>query len=530
MHSGQPASASRYFLKGINWKLLVFLILVLNVKLVVKFAALGLFFLLLPKKLKENFSWKNPQVPLFYPLIIGIAILGYFVYRGFDSQNYTIAFLLGLAIWGACMLASVQVKQLVTSSKIEEVHCTLIVFFLLNALASFFQYAAIIIETGALNAYRYQGDHQKYFINTGDYIKGITFDTSTTNAILSSLGLIYFLFKRSYRMMFLCMATLLLTASNITVGLMIACFVGLMIIGTDRNQKSLIVVCIALVVIFFGKITPHNSDYVATKMESYLGIPKPETGESQKKTDTDAKTSIARNYLDSISKEAVPELTVAAAAVNPAELPVYKKPALPKVDIHSDPYQFKDDTTIARKELIELAQQDSTSYPEDIPGKITAMRQSLHYLLEHPVEIPLGHGMGKFSSKLAFKSSGLSFAGGYPARFVHVDTAFRQNHLDLYSYFFSRHPQFHSVVNSPNSVYDQMTGEYGLTGLAAFGLFYLGFFVKRYRKLSYGLPLLLMMASFFFIDYWFEQLSVVIIFELLVFLNLKEREAIEKQS
>ena len=30
------------------------------------------------------------------------------------------------------------------------------------------------METGTLNPYTYQGDYQKYFINTGDYIKGIT--------------------------------------------------------------------------------------------------------------------------------------------------------------------------------------------------------------------------------------------------------------------------------------------------------------------------------------------------------------------
>jgi hypothetical protein len=46
--------------------------------------------------------------------------------------------------------------------------------------------------------------------------------------------------------------------------------------------------------------------------------------------------------------------------------------------------------------------------------------------------------------------------------------------------------------------------------------------LKSYRKLSYGLPLACILFSLFFIDYWFEQLSIVILFELLLLLDKKE--------
>ena len=41
-------------------------------------------------------------------------------------------------------------------------------------------------------------------------------------------------------------------------------------------------------------------------------------------------------------------------------------------------------------------------------------------------------------------------------------------------------------------------------------------------QLGQSAPLLALLLGFFFMDYWFEQLSIVVLFELLLFLNLKE--------
>jgi len=133
-----------------------------------------------------------------------------------------------------------------------------------------------------------------------------------------------------------------------------------------------------------------------------------------------------------------------------------------------------------------------------------------------------GAGMGNFSSKLAFRATGLGFAGGYPAKYVYINPGFFANHLDLYLNFFSKNSGQHSLTNSPYAVYDQLLGEYGLLGLFAFLFYYLFFFAKHYKKLTYGLPLLLLLIPVLFIDYWFEQLSVIVFFELLLLLNIKE--------
>ncbi|MEN0055567.1 MAG: hypothetical protein AAGC65_17955, partial [Mucilaginibacter sp.] len=104
---------------------------------------------------------------------------------------------------------------------------------------------------------------------------------------------------------------------------------------------------------------------------------------------------------------------------------------------------------------------------------------------------------------------------------------FLVNHLDLYLNYFSKSSGSHSLTNSPFSVYDQILAEYGLIGLLVFSIYYLGFFAKHYQKLTYGIPILFLMMAVLFTDYWFEQLSVMVFFELLLLLNIKETQTLE---
>jgi hypothetical protein len=148
--------------------------------------------------------------------------------------------------------------------------------------------------------------------------------------------------------------------------------------------------------------------------------------------------------------------------------------------------------------------------------------QTVNLLHQHPVKALIGDGMGNFSSKLAFRVSGLGLAGGYPQKYVYLNPDFLKNHLDIYLNYFSKKTDFHTLSNRPDSVYDQLLAEYGLLGFAAFVICYLGFFLRHYKKLSYGLPILLIVLAVFLIEYWFEQLSILLFFELLLLLNIKE--------
>jgi O-antigen ligase len=133
-----------------------------------------------------------------------------------------------------------------------------------------------------------------------------------------------------------------------------------------------------------------------------------------------------------------------------------------------------------------------------------------------------GTGIGNFSSKLAFRATAMNVTGSYPAKFAYINDDFKLNHLDLYAYYFAGKDDFHSVVNSPDSTYDQLLSEYGLAGLFSFACFYIAFFVQKLTRNASTIPLILLMLGVFFIEYWFEHLSVIVFFELLLFVNIKE--------
>lgn len=523
--------------KSIDWKLLAFLVLFLNVKLVVKLAAIVLIYLF-RFNFQFRFRTQHSRLPLFYLVIILIGLINFLLLAGSSSINYYIVCFAGLCLWILCLLAMQQVKLAVEKQSVQVIHRTIIAFFILNAMVSLGIYFVIVYKTGAINPYLYQGEYQKYFIGTGDYIKGISFDTSNTNSVLNAFGVIYFLSKKNSLMMVLCMAILLLTGSNITNLLLGVCLLFIFIFQSDRDKKSLIIICFLLLIVFLAKVSPQNNQYVSNILEEYVGKQKIEEAQNSSVpvwlrpdsilTPIEQKQKTAVLYLDSLS--------AARIKIEPkpaAHTAVYHaRPAIPTPDINSDPYQHKSEPTRVKKDMMTfvMSHEDELPFssrkikPPILPGKIIAWKQTLHYFIQHPFKLITGTGIGNFSSKLAFKSTGLNIAGGYPQKYIYLNDAFVKNHLDLYLYFFTKDDGLHSITNNPNSVYDQLISEYGLAGIAAFFIFYVGFFIKRKKYLTYGIPLLLFLSGMFFVDYWFEQLSVVVFFELLMFLNIKESE------
>ena len=526
---------------NINWQLLVFLVLFLNVKLLVKIAAVVLLYCLRPR-LRFGFHWKNPRLPLFYPLIIGLALLNAVFNQLIFQKSYLFVLLFGVGIWMLCLLTAHQIKSIVTTTDTAVIYRTLTVFFLLNAGVSAIQYLRIVLETGAVNPFRYQGMYQKYFISTGDYIKGLSFDTSTTNAVLNAFGAVFFLYTRNWLLLLVCTCTLLVTGSNLVNVVLYATFLLLFFFRSTRDQKSMMVVCGALLAVFVTKISPQNNQYVINGLEKIFRVHPKEKTRLAKETDVrnlpDAaltleqrKEKIALVYLDSL-RSVVAKRIARQATVNPGFATKYiwsEKLTIPEPSIHSAPFQSRNDTSAFRRELLQLMASNPTFYRQDLqyeqaalPGKLLAALQTGTYLRGHPQQLLTGTGLGNFSSKMAFKATALQFAGGFPKQLAYINPVFSVNHLSLYTHFFSKRANAHSITNTPNSVYDQLLGEYGLPGFTGFLLFYIGFFAKHYKKLTYGLPLLFLLLNFLLIDYWFEQLSIIVLFEVLLFLNIKE--------
>jgi hypothetical protein len=286
-------------------------------------------------------------------------------------------------------------------------------------------------------------------------------------------------------------------------------------------------------VIFLAKVSPQNNHYVNKSLANIFHI-KGETPAKDKfllpiskepdsaLTAEERKEKVAILYLDSLynlRREKQKPITTQTVSF-----------VIPTPDINAAFFQHKSIATPVDDDMFQFIHTHSAKLPMSshpdyqpkLPGKIIAWEQIFNYFRHHSFRIITGLGTGKFSSKLAFRTTGLNIAGGYPAKFIYMDDAFFYNHLDLYLYYFTREDGAHSIINSSDSVYDQLLSEYGLLGLSAFFIFYTGFFIKKVKQLTYGVPLLFLLMGIFFVGYWFEQLSIVIVFELLLFLNMKE--------
>jgi hypothetical protein len=140
----------RQFLKKVDWKLLVFLLLLLNVKLVIKLAAILMVYAW-RFNFKFGYSFKNSRLPVFYPAIILIAVLNAFVFNRTEDPNYIFSFITGLGFWMACILGGHQLKLFIEKNSTEVITSTLTLFFLTNCIFSAGTLLLIILKTGSWN-------------------------------------------------------------------------------------------------------------------------------------------------------------------------------------------------------------------------------------------------------------------------------------------------------------------------------------------------------------------------------------------
>lgn len=530
----------QYQLSKIDWKLLLFLLLVVNVKLYVKLAGVIIIFILRPG-FTRLFRLKRLQIPLFYPVIIVFSLLQLLARPSHLNADYLPIFLAGAGFWFISFLILIQIRFAIEVNEPEKLHRTITVFFLINALFSICTLLFIMAETGSLNPYSYQGLNQKYFIGTGDYIRGISFDSATTNSIINASGVIYFLVRKKNIWAVICMLCLLLCGSNFINAVMAVLLIGILVFYRNKLLKSMAVVCMAIMVCFVVRIFPSNHNYMTNYVYhqfyklSRQGITTETTPGVVSKEDR--KLVLAQRYLDSIATIELWEKRKNDPTANLTKAD--SSFVVRKADIHSAPYQRNRDTPLSRKMLIHetyLLYGDSSIFGElpeykRWPGKLIAYRQTLGLLRSDLRYLFFGAGPGNFSSRLAFKASGINtFAGSFPKKFAHIDTLFKYNHLRTYLYYRTKDEEKHSLLNFPNSVYNQLAAEYGLPGIILFLVFYIGFFFRHYRKLSYGIPLLIFFLVVFAADYWFENLSIVILFELLMLLDLHTAGSISKKE
>ena len=162
-----------------------------------------------------------------------------------------------------------------------------------------------------------------------------------------------------------------------------------------------------------------------------------------------------------------------------------------------------------------------------VARKLSAHLQTLSYATSGPKELLLGAGMGNFSSRLAFLTAG-EYVDWFPSALIYRHELFTQSHFSLWNdeILSANIIGLDGTINQPFSVYNQLIGEYGLLGCMLFVVFYLGFFLRRWKLL---LPtqkaLFFFMLGFLFLDYWFEYFSTLVVFEWIMLLSMRSQRA-----
>jgi ABC-type multidrug transport system fused ATPase/permease subunit len=503
----------------INIQLLIFLILFLNVKFVVKVVAI-LFILLWYRNWAWGFSFKKSRLPLFYLAILILEFFKYlFVTRNF-GLNYGLVFCMGMLQWTMSLLAIHHLKLVIEQDSPTKVHNTIKAFFILNGLVSLFFLLLLVFHPTSLAYWGHGREISFGSPSAGDTILGITFDTSTVNATINCLGLIYFLYKRDIPYAVMCMIVTVLCTSNVTFLLIFAVLFLMVVTVRSKQLRLRVLVALLAMPLCYLVVSRSNREYIRNYfVQLYI---------MNKDTSLAARTTTVEK-VDSITGKVT--LVETPAPISPGAYAVNKgdlKTAFSNlVTVTKSPAHKESSSRIDSIEKGRI--NDSSIYPvisetvyRSKPGKLISFIQTYAYLKMNARHLLLGSGMGNFSSKLAFRVSGENITGTYPEKYRYIAPEFRYNHLKTYQFYAHSDASKHSVLNFPFSVYNQLLGEYGLIGAALFGLLYLGYFAMKYRRLSYGRYMMIILLGFFLMEFWFELFSLVVVFELFLLLNIRE--------
>jgi|GEM_PF-1719443 len=155
------------------------------------------------------------------------------------------------------------------------------------------------------------------------------------------------------------------------------------------------------------------------------------------------------------------------------------------------------------------------------PRKVISFVETYKHGTSNVPRFLFGSGPGNFSSRTAFVLGG-EYVSWLPEKFIYRSPDFSANHFQLWNKKVLAIPYNDGTANQPFSLYNQLFGEYGIIGLFMFVIFYLGYYIKKYYSLTYGKYILIFMLLIFIMDYWFEYLSVVVLFEFFMLLQTKE--------
>ena len=515
-----------YSFSKIDWVFLLFLVGTVNFKIYVKLFAI-LSYLLFVIYRKYQFPKEKTSVVNFYFLIPLIGLIAPLTELSSINPVYWLGYTLGLLQWLAAGAAFYLIYTTIKNKSSECMLKTVDAFFIFNIIYSLVQLVFIMIAAHSFMPYWDWDPSEKYGASTGDHLHGILGGNSITNAAIFVLAAVYYLRSERLLLSLLSILIVLLCTSNISIFILLFGLAMLFTFTNRRQQRKHILICFVFIFAFYPFLSPVNIEYIQTIYKTVTSkLPRWKSGTS----DLTAEDSLY--YMDSL-KYGIYRLP---KGINILKLSVDEKS--PENNIRQLKL-FKENNehfrNLKNKQELVLDSDIVRStfhhlyglYPSQAPikysskiGKVYTLKQTLGFLRTNVKNGLFGAGTGRFSSKLALKMTGLGLQGKYPDKAVYASLPFLEYHFYTILYFLSRDISQHSALNFPNSVYNQIAGEYGLLGIAAFILLYVGFFWKQRKRSKNVLYLLVVALLFFNFDYWFEMMSFTVIFELLILLDI----------
>lgn len=471
-------------LKKLCLPLLCFLLIFTVDKIVLKFAGIALVFILNPD---FSFKQKIKQIPLFYIFIILIEIIKFFLLNKDFSKAHFATLAVGCIFWLLAFLALYQVNSLLQKEKKKTIDNTLLVFFIISTAVSLFQLLWAMIHSGSINPYT--SGNEIYGTSTGDRIKGLFLGPCYINMMINCFFLFYFLFRNQFWYAFLAVVVIAITTSNfaniVLAGVLLACLV----LKKGRKIKFAIIGYFSFLFVFYMLVSPSNFDYL---LKTVFG-----------------------------DKKQQQELVAYQHEVNKASNDSTSRP----VKIEYDPARVDkllNDTSLANKPDSTALINEHSQY-----GKLIAFKETYHYITSGVKPFIFGAGIGSYSSFLAERMSKVNQQEGsrlFTYMPEYIAPTFEKDHYKIFKTVYGLPKVFHSIKHFPNSFLNQLFGEYGILGALLFFFTYVLFFLKRFKSLTYGRYLLLLLGGFLLFDYLFEYLSVVTFFELFLLKDIRDTQ------
>ncbi len=492
---------------SVSLPLLLFLTGIIYVKLYLKLAAVVLYagYLLYNR---YSFPVKAGRPLLFYLLIIPAGLLASLLNDPPADPGYWRGCAIGTMKWLVAAAAFYLLTITVKHTERTRIVSTLKAFFLLNTLVSFFDLAMAMIKTQSWMPY-WLYDTYGYGISTGDLIYGISRDSSITNAALNLAGILFFMFRKELGWVMLCLLTAALCTSNFSMLLLFVCLATVIILIRDRKVKLYAGITALAAIIIYGFLSMQNVSYANKTINQELAgmssgkkggwsVPKPQLG---------ATHNVQAENEDTEKQFHIPGTNMVITDLR----------RMHSYILASNPTRI--DTGLARlavREWYGASYDSSLLAASGMPGKLYALLQTGDYMTSGIRPFLLGAGMGNFASNLAVKMTGLGIYGNYPVNYLYVHHDFLVYQLYIWVYVYAHTSEFHSVTQLPGNVYSQLGGEYGLIGLCLFFFCYVLYFLRQNRFHMHALIMTGMLLGYFFVDYWFEMVSLTAIFELMM--------------